>query len=183
MTRPTPDTLCAQLGRHWAANTALAGGLTFCEADASAPSNLYACPLPVGAHRLLPAASVTLERPAASDPSLRVQTIDLAVEARAATDAVAMAMLTDLHGLLWPTDGPFVHHATHFGQRVDGVIGIPASGAGDVWLWRLVTLEPLTGPVVVTGGGASEIRTPEGEAVATLTLSAACTPRLIDWWA
>ncbi len=183
MTRPTPDTLCAQLGRHWAANTAWSGGLSFCEAADDTPSNLYACPLPVADHRLRPAASVTLTSEPATEPALRAEAIGLAVEARAATEDQAMALLTDLAALLWPTNGPFIHHATHFGVAVNGVVGIPDLGAGSAWLWRIVTLEPVTGPVVIPGGGASDIRTHEGEAAAAMTLSALCTPRLIDWWA
>lgn len=183
MTRPTPHVLCQQLARHWAANTAVAGGLTFCEAASSARSNLYACPLPVAAHRLRPAASLTLTPAAATDPATRAEAIDIAVEARADTDAGAMALLTDLHELLWPTDGAFIHLATHFGVAVNGVVGIPADGAGFVWLWRVVTLEPVTGPVVIPGGGDSEIRTAEGEAAASMTIAAVCTPKLINWWA
>lgn len=184
MTRATPSMLCVQIGRHWAANTAWSGGLTFKErTDEDNKRNLYACPLPVKAHRLSPAASITLTPAAASPANIRVRAIDLAIEARAATDEEALELLTDLHELLWPTDGPFVHHATHFGQAVDGVIGIPGDGSGDVWLWRVVELLPVTGPVAVPGGGASEIRTAEGEAMATMTLTATATPRLIDWWA
>lgn len=180
--RPLPDVLCQQLGRHWATNTAIAGGLTFCEPDDSTPSNLYACPLPVAAHRLNPAASITLTPNAASAPNVHLQTIDLAIEARAITDSGALAMLVDLHQLLWPTDGVFIHHATHYGKPVHGIPGIPALGAGSVWLWRVVTLTPVTGPVVVPGGGTSPVRAASGEAVATMTLSAACAPSEIDWW-
>lgn len=182
--RPNPDVLCQQIARHWAANTAIGGGLTFCEPDESTPSNLYACPLPVLAHRLNPAASITLTPNAASPANVRLQTIDLAIEARAITDSGALAMLVDLHDLLWPTDGVFIHHATHFGQAVHGIPGIPDLGAGSVALWRIVTLEPVTGPVVVPGGGGggSPIRAESGEAVATMTLSAACAPSVIDWW-
>jgi hypothetical protein len=180
MTRPTPNTLSVQLGRHWADRTTL--GWTFCEPSGAAPSNLYACALPVRAHRLSPAASLTPTEVQATPPNLNLQAIGIAVEARARTEAGALAMLTDLHTLLWPNDGAFVHHATHHGQPVHGVIGIPAVGSGALALWRVVNLEPQTGPVVVPGGGTSGVRGVEGEAVASMTIGAACAPALIDWW-
>lgn len=170
--RPIPRTLCQQLGRHWAENTSVASGLTFVEDTASAAGNLYAAALPERSQRAELAASLTLAPAPPNAPNSRQQSISIIVEAHAPSIDAALALLTDLEQILWPTFGPFEHSPGEGGTY--GVVGLPTLGSEEqAEVWRIVTLEKLSSPYIVPGGG-SETRSPDGQAVARMQINASC---------
>ncbi|GIK18631.1 MAG: hypothetical protein BroJett004_07950 [Planctomycetota bacterium] len=169
----TPRTLAQQIGRHWAANTAVPGGLLFVEDDAATPGNLYAATLPPAAHRLTPAASLTVRPSPASDPATPMHAITLTAEAHAETPEDALAMLEDLCAVLWPNDGPF-HVVPGGDHNMIGLVGLPDLGPGETAdVWRIVTLEPDSTPAPIDAG--HDTRDADGQAAAAMTMTAMCT--------
>lgn len=167
MTALRDHMMAVQLGRHWAQYTSVAGGLAFIAADDDTPGNLYAAPLPRLAHRLETAASITVVAAPAPDRQSPIENIALRVEAHAPTRADALDLVVDLRELLWPAGAQFVHLETLEDLTVvSGLIGRPEPELEPAEVWRIVTCEPLTTPVVVPG--PAEGRSFEGQAVASI---------------
>lgn len=117
-----------QLGRFWEkASYAAAAPLRFVEADEIAPGNLYACPLPPGLGKLLPAASLTALSSPPNEPWSPLRNCGVLVETAAGSRSAALGLLEDLRKLLRPGAQPLVHvGAAHAGGfSLDGVLGPP----------------------------------------------------------
>lgn len=163
-------TFCEQIGRLWAANSAL--GLTFAEPRSAVPANIYADRMPTRVRRLTPGVSLTPEVAAPSEPMSPTHAIGVAVEVRAENRRSAMAVLEELHRILWPDDRPYSPQSgTVHGQSAIGVFGPPpATPEGSVTLWRVIELQPVQIPTIIEGANLGKGE--EGLEIATMTMRA-----------
>lgn len=169
MTAATAFTLCEQIGRLWAANSSL--GLTFAESRSADQANISAGPMPPRANRLSPGVSITPEVTAPSEAQSPTHAMGVAIEVRAQTQRLALAVLEELHLILFPDDRPYAPVAgTIHGQSVVGLFGAPpATLDGEATLWRIIEAQPAQIPTVVIGAPGTG-RGEEGEELATMTL-------------
>lgn len=169
MTAATAFTLCEQIGRLWAANSSL--GLTFAEARSADQANIYAGPMPARANRLSPGVSITPDVTAPSEAMSPTHAMGVAIEVRAETQRLALAVLEELHLILFPDDRPYAPVAgTIHGQSVVGLFGAPPTTLdGEAVLWRMIEVQPAQIPTVVIGAPGTG-RGEEGEELATMTL-------------
>lgn len=159
------DLIPVQLGRFWSrVQTARA----FCEPTASAPANLYACPLPPAAHRLHPAASLTLAGAPQADAQspLWSATVDVIIAAR--TEAEAYAVAADFSAAFFPRGRTWpLFEAGR--ESSGGVVGVPDNAqAGDI-VWKFIAVNRVTSPTLIFGQGVNGTNA-EGYAVVGFTI-------------
>lgn len=174
MTATPPITLCEQLGRHWAANSAIPDW-AFVDADQT-NGNIWACPLAELERREAEAASLTIVPTAPRLPGEGSITIGVEVRASAPSWRRATEILADLLEVLFPSGQAFVFPAT--AELPSGLIGIPtlASGATAA-LWRVIEIQPESNIVPVLGG-RDDGRSATGQDEARMDLRCRVTPFL-----
>jgi hypothetical protein len=174
----TAITLAEQIGRYWAANSAL--GLSFAEPRDAVKANIAARSMPDKDHRLSPGVSITPTPVAPSEDQVPTHAIGLAVEVHGKTPREVLGVLEELWTILWPDDRPFspVPQTVH-GQAVVGIVGAPpATVGGSADLWRIVEMVPIQIPTHLIGP-SDLARSAKGEDIATMTLAAACIRQTI----
>ncbi|MCB9902516.1 MAG: hypothetical protein H6826_14320 [Planctomycetes bacterium] len=137
MTAFSGISVCAQLCRHWSANTAWPGGLDFLDPDttavASTGKRLFARQAPEAGRRGDPCAAVTPEPGGGENAYDAFRRYGVLVSAFGTSPDDCMALLEDLREVLRPGHRPLVYtgpaHGGVFG--LGGILGAPSLSPGD----------------------------------------------------
>lgn len=184
---PDRTTVCEQLARWWAQNSAASIPLVFCEqADLSSSANLFASSIPAKADRLVGtlsrAASIVVSsaQPTSDgmDPTTR---IIVTITTRSDTRRDAERVLSDLRRLIRPANLPWAAPDwSAYGNQVRrGYIGAPPpdvfADGSSIDIWRVIGVEIVSDvqPLAIEAGEGS---TEEGQGSAVMTLALRCVP-------